>query len=75
MKAKCDKCGSDLVIDRLFIQEIINDLKKNGYSRGGKADTMLIDWSSELKNKSGLRGRTKRVHAELVGKEHYYSNY
>lgn len=71
MKAKCEKCKADVVKDRLFIQEIINDLEKNGYGRGGKARQMLIDWSAELKRNSGLTGRTKRVHSELVGKELY----
>ncbi len=31
--------------DRLFIQEIITELERNGYIRGGKAQTMLHDWS------------------------------
>jgi len=61
----------DYINDRLFIQEIINDLERNGYVSGGKAFTMLRDWSRELRNISGLTGKTKRVHAELVGKDNY----
>ena len=57
--------------DRLFIQEIINDLRKHGYVEGGKADTMLTDWSRELKEKSGLAGKTKKTHAKLVGRNNY----
>lgn len=55
------------VTDRLFIQEIINDLERNGYSQGGKAETMLKDWSRELRDKTHMKGKTKRVHKELVG--------
>jgi len=61
----------DKVKDRLFIQEIINDLKRNGYVQGGKAETMLNDWSGELRRESHLTGRTKTVHAELCGKQNY----
>lgn len=59
------------ITDRLFIQEIINDLEKNGYSRNGKAYTMLRDWSRELRNETHLRGKTKKLFAELVGRELY----
>jgi hypothetical protein len=58
--------------DRLFIQEIINDLEKNGYVKGGKASTMLRDWSGELREKTHLRGRTKKVFRKVVGKEFYH---
>ena len=53
--------------DALFIQEIINDLERNGY-RGGKAQTMLYDWSGELRNKSGLKGQRKKTFFEKVGR-------
>ncbi len=59
------------ITDRLFIQEIINDLKKNGYNRYGKADQLLRDWSTELKEKSGLRGKTKRTFFKVIGKNLY----
>jgi hypothetical protein len=35
--------------DKFFITELINDLHRNGFVRGGKAETMLHDWSRELK--------------------------
>jgi NADH:ubiquinone oxidoreductase subunit F (NADH-binding) len=57
--------------DRLFIQEIINDLKKHGYQEHGKAATMLNDWSRELAEESGLRGRTKRSFKLKVGLKYY----
>lgn len=38
--------------DKLFITEIINDLNKNGFIKSGKAETMLEDWSAELKERS-----------------------
>lgn len=60
--------SKEKIKDRLFIQEIINDLVKCGIPiHGTKYGQMLIDWSHELKEKSGLRGKTRRVHAELVG--------
>lgn len=68
MKRQIDK---EKQTDRLFIQEIINDLERNGYQERGKAWQMLRDWSSELKIKSHSTGRTKKLHAELVGKENY----
>lgn len=61
----------ETIKDRIFIQEIINDLERNGYVCGGKAYTMLRDWSRELRDKSGLKGKTKKIHAQLVGKEYY----
>ena len=61
----------DIERDALFIQEIINDLEKRGYIRGGKAQTMLYDWSRELKTNSFLNGRRKKVFIEKIGKELY----
>ena len=57
--------------DALFIQEIINDLERNGYRGGSKAQTMLFDWSGELRNKSGLIGQRKKVFFEKVGRENW----
>ncbi len=55
--------------DRLFIQEIINDLvKRHGLGHGDKAYDLLVDWSRELRDQSGLRGRTKRRFFLMVGK-------
>lgn len=68
---EAEKKRDDIIKDRLFIQEIINDLERHGYVRGGKAQTMLYDWSRELRRNACLTGRTKRVHADIVGKENY----
>lgn len=57
-----------VVSDRLFIQEIMNDMARRG-SDGTKAWDMLRDWSRELRGKAQMRGRTKRMFFELVGKE------
>lgn len=62
---------SELINDRLFIQEIINDLEKHGYVQGGKGWQMLRDWSKELREKSGLAGKTKKTHSKLVGRQLY----
>jgi len=38
--------------DKLFITEILNDLHRHGYIEGDKADTMLRDWASELREEA-----------------------
>ncbi len=53
--------------DRLFIQEIITDLERNGYVVGGKAWQMLRDWSRELKKAAPRTKNLRRLHAELCG--------
>jgi len=65
--------NKEKVFDKCFLQEIINDLEKNGYRKGDKAQTMLRDWSRELKEQTGMQGRTKQTHAAIVGAEHYYN--
>lgn len=57
--------------DKMFIQEVLNDLYRNGFTPDGKAAQMLHDWSGELRITSGLRGRTRRTHAEQVGKQNW----
>lgn len=57
--------------DRLFIQEVINDLIRQNFLQpgdGSKAMELLRDWSRELRDESGLRGRTKRTFFQRVGK-------
>lgn len=44
----CDDADSDLQ----FIDEIITDLQKYGYQRGGKAAQMLDDWRNKLKQRA-----------------------
>lgn len=59
------------VNDRIFIQEILNDLHRFGFQKHGKAQQMLHDWSRELRDETGLQGRTKKTHAALVGAKLY----
>ena len=70
---KCNSkaCKAQKISDRLFVQEIINDLHKNGFVKGGKADQMLNDWSLELRNETQMKGKTKRTFKEVVGIENY----
>jgi len=53
---------SDNKTDKLFITEILNDLHRNGFQRGGKAETMLHDWSRELKDKSRVFFPASKLH-------------
>ena len=54
--------------DYFFIVEILNDLHRNGFVRGGKAETMLVDWKSELqKDLDFPKTNQKAVHMELCG--------
>ena len=60
--------------DKLFITEILNDLHRNGFVEGGKAETMLHDWASELREKSRHEfpaSRLKIVHSKCIGKENW----
>lgn len=57
---------------RLYIQEILNDLERNGYVQHGKAQQLLRDWSLLLRDKAPrTRGRVRRIHAVKVGTQHY----
>lgn len=60
----------ELITDRLFVQEIMNDLAKRGL-KYTKAWSLLRDWSRELKQKSFMTGKTKKRFYEIVGKENY----
>ncbi len=35
--------------NKFFITEILNDLNRHGFVKGGKADEMLRDWAKELR--------------------------
>lgn len=48
--------------DKFFITEIINDLHRNGFQQGGKAQQMLYDWSAELREKSRDVMPASRLH-------------
>ncbi len=53
--------------DRLFIQEVINDLKAHGYVEGGKADTMLTHYKmSDNKKETQFREWLDEVQAEFT---------
>jgi len=57
-------------LNKLFITEILNDLHRNGFVRGGKAETMLHDWAAELREDA--RGdfpasRLKKTFCKEVG--------
>lgn len=40
----------DAKYDKFFITEILNNLHKNGFVVGGKAEAMLRDWAIELRD-------------------------
>jgi hypothetical protein len=56
--------------DKFFITEIINDLHRNGFIEGGKAATVLHDWSAELREKARVymsASRLRRTFNDEVG--------
>lgn len=54
--------------DKLFITEILNDLHRNGFIGGGKAETMLHDWASELRKRTDYpSSKLRRVFNDRVG--------
>lgn len=60
--------------DKMFLTEILNDLYRNGFFRGGKADTMLRDWSAELREKARPVLKPSKLRSEfnkVVGKENW----
>lgn len=60
------------IADKLFLTEIINDLHRNGFMSGGKAQVLLQDWARELRAKTRRHfpaSRLRRKHAEIVGRE------
>lgn len=59
---------NELIRDRLFIQEIMNDLSRTG-GKYTKSWFMLKDWSRELRELTHMRGRTKRMFKAICGKE------
>lgn len=73
MKTNLNKSEEQLMFDKLFITEICNDLARRGEVSNGemsKADTLLKDWSRELRNKCRTifpATRLKKVFAEKVG--------
>jgi len=60
--------------NKLFITEIINNLHREGFVRGGKAETMLHDWSAELRKDARVHfpaSRIKKFHSEHVGAQNW----
>lgn len=60
--------------DKLFITEILNDLHRHGYIRGGKAEIMLHDWAIELREKSRVSfpaSKLRKFHSEVFGNENW----
>jgi hypothetical protein len=60
--------------DKFFITEILNDLHKNGFVHGGKAETMLHDWAAELREESRIKhpaSRLKKEFAKQIGLENW----
>jgi len=58
--------------NKLYITEIINDLERNGYEQGGKAQTMLHDWARELREAARTDypvTRLRKYHAAHCGRE------
>ena len=56
--------------DKLFITELTNDLHRHGFVRGGKAETMLHDWSAELREKARINfpvSKLKKIHNKICG--------
>ena len=59
--------NEQMVRDRLFVQEIMNDMARRGHTYSKSWD-LLTDWSRELREKAHMHGRCKRMFCELVGK-------
>lgn len=60
--------------DKLFITEILNDLYRNDFVKGGKAERMLRDWARELREKSRTSfpaSRIKQVFRQEIGGENW----
>jgi len=60
--------------DKLYITEVINDLERNGYQQGGKAQTMLRDWARELREEARTAypaTRIRKYHAAHCGCENW----
>ena len=60
----------DVKTDKFFITEILNDLHRHGFIEGGKACTMLQDWSAELREKARTQlaaSRLKKTFDKEVG--------
>ncbi len=60
--------------DKLYITEVLNDLYRNGFVRGGKAESLLRDWAIELRKESRPvlpASRLKKVFVSTVGRNNW----
>jgi hypothetical protein len=60
--------------NKFFITEILNDLHRNGFVCGGKAETMLHDWAAKLREESRIKhpaSRLKKEFAKQIGLENW----
>ena len=60
--------------DKMFLTEIMNDLHRNGFRKGGKADSMLRDWAQKLREEARpvLKPSKLRAHFnKVIGKENW----
>jgi hypothetical protein len=59
---------------KIFITEVLNDLHRNGFAIGGKAECMLSDWAKELREECRdilPPSKLKKVFCDEVGKENW----
>lgn len=57
--------------DKFYLTEILNDLHRHGFVARGKAQTMLHDWSRELRERSRTSfpaSRLRNVHTQTCGR-------
>ena len=68
------KRAREAASNKLFITEILNDLYRNGYAEGTKADVMLKDWAAELRTEARPVIKStplRRYHANHCGRENW----
>lgn len=65
---------NSIQVDKFFLTEIINDLHRNGFEEGGKAQEMLHVFSAELRDKSRKFHPASRLRKEFnnqIGKNNW----
>lgn len=65
---------NSIQVDKFFITELINDLHRNGFEDGGKAQEMLHTFSAELREKSRTSHPASRLRTEFnnqIGKDNW----
>lgn len=59
---------------KLFLTEIINDLHRHGFERGGKAEAMLHDLARDARKMASAEfpaSRLRQVHADLCDRRNW----